>query len=374
MGEWRNYHIYYTNLDKLIIECVHPLLLRRDSELENCFWERHYAGGPHLRVRLKGDDPGVDEVGAELIRETRQFLASHPSTPIDNYSPEAVKKLLSWEDEGVEDEDLVYRLDEILERPYQRVEHRLASDEAAALLEDFLHDSMPLTIAILKSERPKMVEVLRLYFLEALFVSGNLPGGCVSFKSHWEGLAAFFASRHGLNERIKENYLKKRDTIIELMLEVKGAYDSGSIEKDPILRHWHDLMQRNRARTKAILDSGQHVTKQATNLEEARWSKQYMEERKLEHNPFLNTLWSDERFMASIQYEYSMLWPRVLTNLLYSLAAVVGLKLIDKMTLCYYAHRAAEDYFECDLTDILKETVKEIIDKNKHRFPSSDAR
>jgi hypothetical protein len=132
-------------------------------------------------------------------------------------------------------------------------------------------------------------------------------------------------------------------------------------------------MRRNRARTKDILDSGRHVTIQATNLEEARWSKQYMEERGLEQNPFLNTLWGDERFMASIQYEYSMLWPRVLTNLLYSLAAVVGLKLIDKMTLCYYAHRAAEDYFECDLTDILKETVKEIIDKNKHRFSNSDA-
>lgn len=50
--EWRNYQIYYTDVDRLIVECAAPLTDRLRPATRTAFWERHYAGGPHLRVRV----------------------------------------------------------------------------------------------------------------------------------------------------------------------------------------------------------------------------------------------------------------------------------------------------------------------------------
>lgn len=43
-------------LDRLILDCVWPVLSpARDLLYRGC-WERHYAGGPHLRVTLSGEE------------------------------------------------------------------------------------------------------------------------------------------------------------------------------------------------------------------------------------------------------------------------------------------------------------------------------
>ena len=76
MGEWRNYHIFYTDLNRLIVECVYPVLERSEQYLKNCFWERHYAGGPHLRVRLHGSADDVSKAASEFVAEANSSLLS----------------------------------------------------------------------------------------------------------------------------------------------------------------------------------------------------------------------------------------------------------------------------------------------------------
>lgn len=370
MGEWRNYHIYYTDVDRLITECVYPLLSRRDDSLETCFFERHYAGGAHLRVRLRGEAGAVEDAGAELVREAERFIAAHPSEPVENYSPQFAAKLLELEDEPAEPDDLVYRVNEVRSRPYQRLQHRLASDEAASLLADFLHDCMPLAVDIIRAERPKQEQLLRLYFLEARSATGDVRHGCVSFKSHWEGLAMNFSSP-ALNERIKANYAQQRELIRGLLLEVMAHCDQDTLDSDPVLGPWHELLTRYERRAQAILAQGTHLTFQYSTVDNVRQAREYVEAHMWEESPFLRTLYQDERFMASIQHETDFLLPRVLTNLLYSLLALVGLGMIDKMALCFYAHRIVEDHYGCDLTEILRQTARRIVDKNKHRFAES---
>lgn len=367
MGDWRNYHIYYTDLDRLIIDCVNPVLERHAEHLENCFWERHYAGGPHLRVRLHGSAIDVSKMASELVVEATSYMTRFPSAPQANYSAELAKKMIEMENEPSDLADLVFRVNEIHERPYQRLNHRLVSDEAAHLLEDFLHDSMPVVAVILRAPAPKLEQMLRLYFVDALFGSEDLPHGCVSFKSHWEGLAMNFSNLR-LNERIESNYAQNRERIRELMLGVKEHFENSTIEKDPVLKGWVDILVPYGERARTVLESGQHVTPQYGTIDNVRLAKQDLEERMWQNSNFLHTLYGDERFLALVQYEPNFLAPRVLTNLLYRLVALVGLNVIDKMALCYYSHRIVEDHFQCDITEILKENMERLVSKHDHRL------
>jgi Lantibiotic biosynthesis dehydratase C-term len=368
MTEWRSLSVYYTDLDKLTTDCVHPLLLKEGYNLDNCFWERHYAGGPQLRVRLQSSRDVVEHVSAGLKQEIEEYIAANPSVPISNYSSEIARKLLEKEDED-NDEDLTYRVNQVIVRPYERLNHRLASDDAAALLEDFLHDSMPVAIAILKSDRPKLQEALRLYFLDCMLSSHTLPNGAVALKSHWEGLSSPVRLK-SLVDRIQAKYSEERETIRSLMLDVQKAYTTHTLDNDPILGKWNELFQKYRVRTCTLLEQGKQITFQPANLDEARKAKEIFDshDNRIQEREFLKVFWEDERFVASIQYEIDMLWPRVLINLLYSFVATVGVRLIDKMCLCYYGHCIVEEHFNIDLTDILRKTIKEKIEKNKHRF------
>ncbi len=367
---WRNYHIYYSDLNELILDCVYPLLQKYDARLDTFFWERHYAGGPHLRVRLRGYAEALEPVCEDFLAEVRHYLAMNPSKPLSNYSSDSVKSMLEMEGEETLGEGLDYRVNEVAAVPYQRLHHRLASDEAARLLEDFLHSSMPLVAAILRSHRPVREEVLRLYFAHALIVTGEVPRGCVAYKSHWEGFASHFSIR-ALISRIENQYERDRDQIREIMLSVDRDYRRNSFDRDPVLGRWQALSGQYGARAMAILRSGDQITHQAKSVEEVRTARKAIMESMVEDSDFIRTLFRDERFLALIQFHHDFLWPRVITNLLYQVVAAAGLPMIEKMAMCYFAHRAAEDYWKCDLVAILEETIQTVINEHSARISES---
>ena len=366
MSEWRNWHIYYTELDRFIRSCLAPVLDRYSTGLETYFFERHYAGGAHLRVRVRGTSQVLDQFSPGLVREVENYIASYPSLPVTNYSERGSVKLLAMEEDDAEGSDLTYHVNEILSRPYGRLEHRLASNEAAALLEQFLHDAIPLCMAVLNSNRPKLDEGLRLCLLEALLVSGSLSAGCLSFKSHWEGLATFYCSEQ-LVTRILARYAEQRLRIFHLIAEVKTHYENETICEDQVLDLWRALINQYSARVKAILRAGTPITVQPKSTDEVRAMRASIGENAIDKNPFLRVLWGDERFLASFQCEENLLYPRVLTNLLYNLLSLIGLRFIDKTALCYYAQRGVEEYCNCDLTSMMARTVGHFVNKHRDR-------
>ena len=193
MTEWRSFHIHTSEVDRLITGCVHPFFQAWESRLERRFWERHYTGGPHLRVRLRGPASVLGPAGDELAAHARAFLADHPSPDLAHYSEAHVARLLEWEETPAgAGEDLRYRNNVVEEHSYPPAADVYVSREAARLVEDFRHDIMPLATRLLDGPRPRREALLRLYFLQALEVSGDLAAGSVSYKSHWEGFASTF--------------------------------------------------------------------------------------------------------------------------------------------------------------------------------------
>jgi Lantibiotic biosynthesis dehydratase C-term len=364
---WHNYHVYYSDLNRLILDCVHPLLESYKEQLDMWFWERHYAGGPHLRVRMRGKEEDLNRASRDVEDQIKRYLICNPSRPILTYSPAHAKLMLAIEEEEIGAEDLAYHVNQIKPYPYQRLQHHLASDDAADLLEHFLHDSMPMVLLILKSHRPVKEELMRLYFAHAVLVTGEMPRGCVAYKSHWEGFAAFMPVRQVVS-RIQEQYLRSRERVDDLMQEVLDHYREKRMDRDPILGAWQALASEYKARTLAILSQEHQVTRQPTSVEEVRGARGRVMEAMVEDSPFVRALFRDERFMASIQFHQDFLWPRVLTNFLYQVVSAAGLPMLEKMSLCYCAHRAAEDRWHCDLTDFLEETMESVIQRHGQRL------
>lgn len=373
MTEWRSYHVYTSKVDQLIVDCVHPFFQEWESRLERRFWERHYAGGPHLRIRLQGPANVVEIAGKELAASARAFLAVHPSPDLTDYSEVQVAQLLEWEETPAgAGEDLRYRNNVVEEHPYPPAMDVYVSREAARLMEDFRHDTMPLAFRLLTGRRPRREALLRLFFLKALEGSGDIAAGSVSYKSHWEGFASSFPSLTVI-ERIQDSYSANREHFQTLLREVADLFAQGRIGEDPELAAWQNLLWCYGSRAHQILATGTHITRQAATPEEAIQWRSRAESLRLRDSEFARTFWSDESFVSSLQYEPSFLVPRVVTNLLYTLLAAVGLKAIDKFTLCHAAFRAVEEHTQCDLTDILRRNIDWIVARHARGRTSEGA-
>ena len=361
MTAWRSYHVYTSKVDRLIVDCVHPFFQEWENRLERRFWERHYAGGPHLRIRLRGPAIVTEAAGNELVARARAFLAAHPSPDLADYSEAQVARLLEWEETpAVAGEDLRYRNNVIEEHSYPPVTDVYVSREAARLMEDFRHDIMPLAFRLMTGRRPRRESLLRLYFLKALEGSGNIAAGSVSYKSHWEGFASSFPSLTVI-ERIQASYSANREHFQTLLREVSDLFAGGLIDEDPELAAWQSLLHRYRSLAHQTLATGTHITYQAATPEEAAQMRLQVESRRLRDSEFGRAFWDNGTFVASLQHEPGFLVPRVITNLLYTLLATVGLKTIDKFVLCYVSFRAVEEQMQCNLTDILRRNIAWVV-------------
>lgn len=367
MTEWKSLHVYHGGVDRLITRCVHPFLDTLPDSVDRRFWERHYAGGPHLRVRLRGPEPVVNAALAGLRAAAEAFVASEPAPVLETYSAERAAALLAQEGETAASADLRYRVNVVEEHAYTPRSGVHVSDEAAEIAADFRHDTSGLAVRIMTGERPVREEMLRLFFLQALVVCrGDAPRGSVSYKSHWEGFAAGTAPAVG--ERVRAAYARDRETILALLAGVEAYWESGAADADPVLAAWRDILTRYGARARKLLIGGHHLTPQPASLQESREVRARTLEGLRDESAFVRALWDDPRFMATIRYEPGFLEPRVLTNLLYLLVAAVGLGAVDKMALCHFAFRAVEEFHGCDLTEILKENVELVVGTHADRL------
>jgi hypothetical protein len=195
---------------------------------------------------------------------------------------------------------------------------------------------------------------------------GQLPEGSVSYKSHWEGFAAWISDAR-VPERIREAFGASAGGVIALMLEVDELYRRGALDEDPLLGDWSRLMERYAGRTREVLRSGKQVTPQPATVQEAADARESLMGLLSRDSEFVRVVWDDPRFIASAQFEPGFLVPRVQVNLLYLAVAAAGLTMLDRMTLCHHAFRAVEEHFGRDLTDILRGNVQRVVARSERR-------
>jgi hypothetical protein len=332
---WYTVLIYYEDLDALLKHCISPLLTQHRLLERSFYIERHYAGGSHLRLHLQ-KHADTDFSTVALIRDAVcSFIEAYPSMASDSYDPIVARQLLINEREVFTEDDLVYRVNQVEVRSDVAGNQALPSMDSRDLLRCFHRDSLPLVLAILHSNRSKMEEALRLFFFYALYIGGNLPRGAVAFKSHYTGFVAL-KPKPELNARINASFLANQQKLDTIMTEVSEIYGSRHFEGVPTLALWHKLLQDNEAKVRSALDKGKQLTFHHRSLTETERIQEELRSRPglMDSNPFLDVLWNDARFMASFAHDPQLIVPRVLLNLLYTFLTVLGLRVIDSMSLC----------------------------------------
>lgn len=365
---WKSFHIYYSDIDRLILECVHPFLENCGAVLGKHFWERHYAGGPHLRVCLHGMKSYVEEVGGQLQDHVNQFLSGHPSPNSERYSESRAAALLELEGLSPHKEDLAYRNNVILERIYPMHPEVYASPEVAELAESFRHDSNPLVVKLMTSSRSRHEEVLRLYFGLALYVGrGSYPAGSISFKSHWEGFSVTIQAEEAIS-RIQKSYQDRSGQVVAIMSRVKEQYLQDRFAQDSVLWGWFDLLRKYSQATRKMFEAGRLFSQNPGTVAEAGVIRDRFLKRIQRESSFVRKLWADHRFLFLMQYDLAFQVSRTLVNLLYSLAAAAGLTPIDKMALCYFAYRTVEESHGCNLDNLLECNIGKVLRDHEHRL------
>lgn len=362
MTEWRNWHLYYSDLDKILRECVGPAISGHPGP-DCLFWIRHYFGGSHLRIRAHGGRDALASLSENLVKKVSEYIALNPSSPSETYSVDRATTLLQIERGQMEGCDASYRINELIECPYDRSLGGMPSLKSLELLESFLSSTNRIAMMILSSPKDKYREALRLYFGLLLCSTGSLRRGGVSAKSHWSGFAAFRLDPT-TKQTIERSY-EKNFSVIHACLEEAVEVDSlGSERRDEILRQWHQVLESHRTRVIELHRKGHELCFSVT-AAQADLLKQRIGEEVFAQYPFLSRLWSDPRFLGAMRSDPHLAVPRALTNLYYSfISSQLGLRAIDKITLCYFVFQSIEDHYSCDLTGVLEGNIAAAIARN----------
>ena len=83
MKTWLSAHIfYYDEQDSLLLDCVRPLVrqLEKRELIDRFFFIRYWEGGPHVRLRLRGETALFEtEVKPLLDARVAEYLLAYPS-------------------------------------------------------------------------------------------------------------------------------------------------------------------------------------------------------------------------------------------------------------------------------------------------------
>ena len=153
MASWNNYHVYYTNINELILSCIEPFFSLQKWPGMQYFWERHYAGGAHLRLRFTASPACIHQFDKALMSHVQMFLQTRPSVPVNTYSVDKCREMLVLDGEDPSADDYRYRVNEIRPVPYQRFTQAAPSHATVAMIEEFLQDVRSLAVWVISRAR-----------------------------------------------------------------------------------------------------------------------------------------------------------------------------------------------------------------------------
>lgn len=363
MTGWNNLHVYYTNINELVLSCIEPFFKLQKWPGVRYFWERHYAGGTHLRLRFTASPECISQLENALVRHVQTFLQARPSAPVPAYSADKCREMLLLDGEDSSSADR-YRVNEIRRVPYQRATQAAPSYATVAMIEDFLQDARSLAAWMIAEPDSVRLKILQLYFWTALFLCDDLPRGSVSYKSHWSGFAVSCRNR-ALIDRIRLSYGDHAQQLGQIMCQVRERHGKAASAPPYPLAQWQSLLEKYSWRVSVEISHGTELTPRMKSAADVRKGREWVARNAVEESDFLNLLYDNDENLVLLGQNRGTTEARVLTNLLYIFVPLAGLNFLDKMCLCHYAYRTVEDYFHCDLTDIASDTFAQLRARNK---------
>jgi Lantibiotic biosynthesis dehydratase C-term len=372
---WRLIRIYYyaKNKDVLLTQCLWPLLDRgkKDSLFEHAYVDRHWAGGPHLRVYLYNRDSVGESVLSAVISEIRRYLAQYPSTETSSTNSLRTLKpyLASWElidpsrvsvpkpDNSVEVDD-----DDATVEFWSGPE---MLDTCRFFFSRTLYHVVRWTAAIAGEQHRRLVTAFDLMgIFGAKAGQEGLRQSHVMYRSHAEGFLSAAGEHYGkLREQFEERYVARRaeltarleriatveqgsDLYTTFMSEVTAARDSiRAICSRP---GWLETWSSTRPGVYSRKDS----------LIQVSWPK-------LAEKSEFHRVLVEDAYQQFMRHDVGFNVTRLSVNLLYATLGFIQLTPVERYQLCWFVARASEDIFRVNTIDLVRQYAITLAERKK---------
>jgi len=367
--EMNSFHIYYADLDRLLIYGLEPLIKtlkhgHKVSLIQRYFWERHYAGGAHLRLHLGVAFDKLQRVHTIIEEQMDTFFQQHPSEDDTGYNPKVVAELLEMEQEDPEEHDLTYRNHQVVRQPYRRSSDKFTGDAPIKLMEAFYEDAHDLLMQILRHPQGKELQMLKIFFLNAWLDNCTWANAGISYRSHWEGFKMQMQMRDA--NSFVESIESKQEQLEEHLLDIMDSCRYERRTQDPIMAAYEQLSRKYRKTAREMLERGEQLFHNFDPSHNHKYLEEVAEKHQL--SDFVKELhYSDYLMKATQQLGFNVV--RASTNLMYLLIPALGLAPYHKFKLGYFTFRTIEQHSGEDTHDMLRDNFTYM---GMHR-PSGDA-
>lgn len=377
MEQWFSIHIYYYDeqKDQLILDCVQPLFRAVREQCASLFFVRHWAQGPHLRLRfLCSPDQFANHIQPLAEKEISSYLGTHPSTTVLNedqlrpvYENLAQQEMERGPILPLLPDNSLHTL------PYDRRLHVLNSPLLAELLEDFYCQTNNLTFEMLTYIRQGhnllSLSLDLLYTTAQAFKEVPITDGYLSYRSHADAFIISCAQPQAVRSLFEQKYRAQAAALTQRLPHLLGALERKDTRFSFMLS-WSQVMQHFWARTIPLLQSGQidgmpHLEDNdrptftglaGENLEQSAFHQQ------LESNPeYKDALYADTRFQCY----------RLMLNMLYLHLSRLGVRSVERFMLCYLAANTVEQVFHIDAIEKFSNDIQRFMRSREVRLESS---
>jgi hypothetical protein len=355
-SSWRAAHIYYheEDLTALLLDSVRPLLSEIAASGGSAFFVRHWIRGPHVRVVFR---PGSGQSGVRLRglieRETRRYLAEHPSTSVlDERALAPVHRWLAAQEREAGTLFPFRPNNSIRFEPFDRRETAVGGAAMADLLCDFYVATNRLAFDMLdaaRKGRSLLGMAVELMFAVAAGLGPGIASGFICYRSHAEGFLLAAADPPVMRRRFDEIFSAQQEALRASLRSVLASLERPP-EPGSFATRYVEIGRRFAERTRLLLDAGE-----ADPLPGVEGTPDYPEavRARLAHSRFHASIALDDEYRSEL---YSLPWfqvYRIAVNFLYLHFGRLGIKPKERYVLCHLAGRAVESELGVRAEDLI---------------------
>jgi hypothetical protein len=363
---WNSAHIYYNDdKDPLLIHCIKPLAqtLKQENLIERFFFERHWQGGPHLRLRFYADESVFERaVKPRLESEIGAYLQQCPSTKqIKEEDVRQFHEQLALKE--VEEGEFVplYPNNSIQYIPYVPKTKVFLGEQGVELIEDYYEATNEVVFSILErtgNDRAKRLqETFDLMVITAATLV-EIKRSFLAYRSHAEGFIGDSLDPLKLRQHFDARYESQRLALQARIQRITDSLDSG-LSDGSIQTTWAEITRAFNQRSKALISSGQVKVLVHEDMH-ALWQPAHIEEfyRRREtimaNSEFHAALQTNEAAQKFMQTDVEFLSVRLILNYMYLTIVRLGVSPMEKFFLAYLIARSVEEMYSISTVESIK--------------------
>ncbi|MEV4613543.1 thiopeptide maturation pyridine synthase [Kitasatospora sp. NPDC049258] len=341
---WHSIQLHHRTPDRtdLLLRAVRPLFAELEGAVEAQYFMPHWRRGSHLRLQFRT----TPEVFERTVRPTAEavlgsYLAEHPSTErVDEESELRLHRRLAFVEWELGPLTPFHPDNSLQYEPFDGRGHVVGSAAAAELLGSFHADTTPLAFAVLEragGHAGRLAAAFDLMVATAHLVH-SVPRTASSFRSHSEAFIATSSAPEQVRAHLDRQYGSRAQSLRARLRAVVDAVDAGD-DSIPHLAEWAGLERALHSRAKELIAAGEISLKnsetQREDIDEAAMTTAF-----LERSPFHRGLdpAAYRQLLDSVDYQAY----RLVINHLYLLMTRLGLRPVDRFTLCHLVASAAD--------------------------------